>query len=299
MSRIGEQLGFDTTARLVLPHIDDVGCATGANAAFADLHDNGFVTSGSVMVPAAGFEAAAANAAATPGIDLGVHLTLTSESPNERWRPLTATSPAGGLVDDDGFMWPNVAAVRANAVPAAVDEELRAQVELAGAAGIDVTHLDHHMGATLAPELAKITIDIAAEHRLPVLLPGDPAAYFSAVNLSDVDVATLEALIAAAHDTSWAVTVDAFEIGLEHKGEPCDVVTKRFITSAGPGITFLSFHCSAPGDIAAVHPGDHEWRVSEYRLLERDDFLEWVAGQDVEIIGFREIRDRITRRSLR
>ena len=69
-----------------------------------------------------------------------------------RWRPLTRPSAAAGLTDRDGFLHPDVATVRARAAPEAVEAELRAQVEAALAAGIDVTHLDDHMGTVLAPE---------------------------------------------------------------------------------------------------------------------------------------------------
>ena len=40
-----------------------------------------------------------------PGLDVGVHLALTSEWDNVKWRPLTA---APSIVDEDGYLMPMV-----------------------------------------------------------------------------------------------------------------------------------------------------------------------------------------------
>ena len=99
--------------RRLIAHIDDVGMCHGANTAFVDLFGKGFVTSGSVMVPCPWFPEIAGVAKERPDFDLGVHLTLTSEWVGYRWRPISTASPASGLLDDDGYMWRNVPALRA------------------------------------------------------------------------------------------------------------------------------------------------------------------------------------------
>ncbi|MCH8985128.1 MAG: ChbG/HpnK family deacetylase [Acidobacteria bacterium] len=71
----------------MIPHVDDLGCASGANKAMVQLAASGAVTSGSVMVPAMWF-ADVASIASAEDLDLGVHLTLTSESAAARWRPV-------------------------------------------------------------------------------------------------------------------------------------------------------------------------------------------------------------------
>src|SRR5262245_17234171 len=151
-------LGEAPDARLVVPHQDDVGMCHGANAAFARLAGQGFITSGSVMVPCPWFRELAELANARPEVDIGGHLTLTSQWRHYRWRPLTGASRASGLVDGDGYMWSKVKPLREHAAAGAVEAELRAQIDAALAAGIDVTHLDAHMGAVLAPEFAGIYV---------------------------------------------------------------------------------------------------------------------------------------------
>src|SRR2546421_10608625 len=131
----------------VVIHEDDVGMSHGANAAFVELSGLGTCSSGSVMVPCPWFPEAAEIAARDPRLDLGVHLTLTSEQKPYRWRPLTAPPPSAGMTDKFGYFWPDVPTAR-RASPAAVEAELRAQIETAVAAGIDITH----MGTAQMPE---------------------------------------------------------------------------------------------------------------------------------------------------
>ena len=95
-------------------------------------------------------------------------------------------SRASGLVDDLGYFHPDVATTRRLAHPEAVEAELRAQIETAYAAGIDVTHLDAHMGCALSPEFCDIYIRLGLEYRLPILLTSTIAAYTPNDNLVGV-----------------------------------------------------------------------------------------------------------------
>ena len=81
MSSLAHAITGDANARVLVPHIDDVGMCHGANVAFLELARSGNVTCGSVMVPCPWYREIAAAAAEDPSLDLGVHLTLTSEWP--------------------------------------------------------------------------------------------------------------------------------------------------------------------------------------------------------------------------
>src|SRR3954465_15786085 len=96
---LAERLGLE---RALILHVDDLAMCHGANHAYLEFAAAGLVTCGSVMVPCPWFREIA-EAAADPKLDLGVHLTLTSEWPHYRWRPLSTTSRASGLIDDDGY----------------------------------------------------------------------------------------------------------------------------------------------------------------------------------------------------
>jgi chitin disaccharide deacetylase len=290
MADLGIALGYAPDARVLIPHIDDVGVCHGANRAFAELAGQGFVTTASVMVPCPWFPETADLVREQPGLDLGVHLTLTSESRACRWRPISTTSRSSGLIDDDGFMWPDVPSVRRHAERRPVETELRAQIEAALAAGIDVTHLDTHMGAAAAPEFVEIYLALGREYRLPILLPERIETYVSVLDMGPIDTALYPQLQAEARATNMPV-IDEFAMGLAMRHFGCEEAFRHMVAQAAPGVTYVSLHCSTPGEVERLHPHDAEWRIAEYQLFDDPAFLEWVAGQEVELIGFRPIRD--------
>ena len=83
-------------------------------------------------------------------------------------------------------------------------------------------------------------------------------------------------------------------MGLTYQREPDPRRTfERLLTELSPGITYLSLHASAPGDIEHVHPNDYAWRVAEYDLFGRPDFASWLSAQPFEMAGMRGYRDRL------
>jgi predicted glycoside hydrolase/deacetylase ChbG (UPF0249 family) len=290
MADLAVALGYSSDARVLIPHIDDVGVCHGANRAFAELAGRGFVTTASVMVPCPWFPETADLAREQPSLDLGVHLTLTSESRACRWRPISTTAQGSGLIDDDGFMWPDVPAVRRHAERRAVATEMRAQIDAALAAGIDVTHLDTHMGAAAAPEFVEIYLSLGREYRLPVLLPERIETYVAVLDMGPIDTGLYAELQAEARAASMPV-IDEFAMGLAMRHLGCEEAFRHMVEQAAPGVTYVSLHCSTPGEVERLHPQDAEWRIAEYQLFDDPGFLDWVAGQEVKLIGFRRIRE--------
>ncbi|MDJ0771526.1 MAG: ChbG/HpnK family deacetylase, partial [Ilumatobacter sp.] len=151
----------------VVVHADDVAFCQGANDAFVELSASKGISAGAAMVPCPWFHDLAQRLEGVDpdAVDLGIHLTLTSEHPGYRWSPITRPAPSAGLTDGDGYMWPRVSDVRAHAHPDAVEAEWRAQIDRALSAGVDVTHLDAHMGAALAPEWCERCAHVGVEVR--------------------------------------------------------------------------------------------------------------------------------------
>jgi predicted glycoside hydrolase/deacetylase ChbG (UPF0249 family) len=290
MADLAAALGYTPDARVLIPHIDDVGVCHGANRAFAELAGQGFVTTASVMVPCPWFPETVDLMREQPELDLGVHLTLTSESRACRWRPISTTSDKSGLLDHDGFMWPDVPSVRRHADRRAVETELRAQIEVALAAGIDVTHVDTHMGVAAAPEFVETYLQLGREYRLPVLLPERIETYVSVLDMGPLDADLYPRLVEESGAAGMPV-IDTFAMGLAMRHLGCDEAYRQMVEQAAPGVTFVSLHCSTPGEVERLHPQDADWRIAEYQLFDDADFSDWVAQQKVELIGFRPIRE--------
>ncbi|MFV1971127.1 MAG: ChbG/HpnK family deacetylase [Acidimicrobiia bacterium] len=277
---------------ILIPHIDDLGCAKSANDAMVELAGIGSVTSGSLIVPAMWFPDIATGAV-TGDLDLGVHLTLTSESDAARWRPISTVDRSSGLFDPLGFMWPTVPEVRSAADPLAVAAEMRTQVETAISNGIDITHLDHHMGAALAPEFVEHTVDVAVDFNLPVLFPRDVEGMLAVFEIGTADVSVIRAALNRATRRGVAFG-DTFLMPLEHRDRPDhEAVLKKCLSDIEGGIAFLSLHAATPGDIQDVHPNDAAWRMGEYAVLRDQAFQEWLSGLGIDVVGVRWLRDRL------
>jgi predicted glycoside hydrolase/deacetylase ChbG (UPF0249 family) len=84
---------------------DDMGYSHAGNMAILRSYKEGIETSIEVLVPSPWFPEAVRVLAENPAVDVGIHLTLTSEWDNIKWRPLS-TCPS--LRDADGYFYPMV-----------------------------------------------------------------------------------------------------------------------------------------------------------------------------------------------
>src|SRR5918911_2173876 len=162
---VQEQLGYPATARLLVIHADDLGMAHSVNRATFEALEKNWITSSSILVPCPWFPEVARFAAEHPDADLGVHLAVNSEWTAFRWGPVSPADAVRSLLDKDGYLPLEETAVVANARPDQVDRELRAQIDRAKAAGVNLTHLDSHM-ATLfrSPALQKVYLQLGSTY---------------------------------------------------------------------------------------------------------------------------------------
>lgn len=159
----------------LLVRADDMGVAQSVNEACIKSHRDGIVKSVELIVPGPWFLDAVRLLKENPDLDVGVHLTLTSEWERLKWRPLTQ---APSLVDANGYFRPmtrqrpdfppGTGFVDANPKLEEVERELRAQIETAQRQlGKRVSHVSSHMFAARAtPELLALTERLAKEYGL-------------------------------------------------------------------------------------------------------------------------------------
>lgn len=285
MPTTAERLGYPSDAKLLIVNGDDIGMCHAANVGtVAGLRD-GILTSASLMVPCPwALEAIRM----IEGLDVGVHLTLTSEWQTFRWGPLTpaARDPSNGLIDSEGYFWHRDAPVHENGNPDAARIEARAQVEWALARGMNVTKLDGHMGvfATHRDFLA-IYVDLAREYRLPLRLR-------SAQSYRDRGRSDLAEIVDAAHQELLAPDHTA-GLPLEHP-ERLEAHMIETLRSLKPGVTEFILHAAAPGEeLTAIAP-DAPARVEAYRLVTSSEPVRSVLeSEGIRRIGYRELRDAL------
>lgn len=159
---------------------DDLGFSHSGNMALIKSYTDGIETSIEVIVPSPWFPEAVKLSEENPTVDVGVHIALTSEWDNVKYRPV---SDCKSLVDEDGYfypmIWPNKnypgqALTENDWKIEDIEKELRAQIELALKKIPRVSHISAHMGCyNMSPEVEALAKKLAIEYKIDI----DPADY--------------------------------------------------------------------------------------------------------------------------
>ena len=163
-----EKLGYPVDSKVVMLHADDIGMCSEANEAVIPYLLNDQIQSASAMVPCPWFNDIADWYKKHPEMDIGLHLTLTSEWKNYRWGPVSNPSSVPELIDPEGYLWRRVIDVASRTPVAIIEKEVRAQIERAYKRGIKPGHIDTHMGTLYSKvEYAEAFFNIAMEYGIP------------------------------------------------------------------------------------------------------------------------------------
>lgn len=285
-----QKLGYSEADRLVITHADDIGMCQASIQAYEDLFAFGTLKSGAVMVPCPWFPAAAAIQKRVPACDLGVHLVLTSEWDFYRWRPLTAGITGSSLVDDEGFFPRSDSEVQERGDPDEAGAELLAQVQRALQFGIDVTHIDTHMGAVAHPKFIPTYIQLATQFQVPPLIPKGDVEMYKSFGM-DEQTAQFLTMLTASLEEQGIVLVD-FATGMPLDAPEGQLeVARKILGGLKPGLTHFIIHPSIDTpELRAVTP-DWESRVANYNVFKNDAFVKILEEEDIKLIGYREVRE--------
>jgi chitin disaccharide deacetylase len=278
-SRILSRLGYASDTKLFLVHADDLGLAHSVNLASFTAMRRGIVTSASVMVVCPWFAEVARECRRNIGMDLGIHLTLTSEWPDYRWRPLCSQADVRSLIDDDGYFWASEALLTQHAKVREVELEVRTQIETAMAAGIRPTHLDSHMLALRTrADLYKLLRRVARDYRLPFL----GWEHFSGDRWRRSRRGIEE------------VIFDKLIIADQRVTSSCWENYGWIIEELPPGISQLIVHVGIDDDeLRAVTSNVADfgaaWRGRDYHAIMDPTFEETVVRRNIKLIGWKDI----------
>lgn len=141
--------------RLLIVTADDVGMHPGMTEGAIRAHQEGIVTACSIVAAGAAFDDAVARLRDVPSLEVGVHLALVEE------RSLT-----GLLVPRKYTSFVPLYLLRAVGM-AAIERELRAQIERVLVSGLRVTHLNGHQHLHLLPRIFAVVARLAREYAIP------------------------------------------------------------------------------------------------------------------------------------
>ncbi len=271
---------MEKPTKYLIIHADDLGMCHSINLATFHANEERAITSASTMVPCAWYSEVIDYARARTSFDLGIHLTVTSESRTLRWRPVDRSDRSDALLDPDGFFWASAHELY-NLRASAFLSELRSQISLFLASGLLPSHLDTHMYALLfGSDSFRALLQAASEFGIPAfILP----AFRLGRTASEIDT-KLNHLI-------------AYEYTAHRTLEPHQWRSFYYDTvqSLKPGVSQLTVHlgydCS---ELQAAMGKDSawgsEWRQRDLDLIMSSDFRALLAQCDVRLINWRDAR---------
>lgn len=172
--------------------MDDMGAFHSVNKAVMDAYNNGISQSVELMPVGAWYPEAVKMLEYAPELDVGIHLAITSEWENIKWRPLTQ---APSLTDERGYFYPMMKAnpnypgqsVAENGFdPAELEAEFRAQIERALKDVPRASHLTGHMGCFFFdPKAKEIIHRLGDEYGLAVMDLSEPDPDYTQAHYAD------------------------------------------------------------------------------------------------------------------
>jgi predicted glycoside hydrolase/deacetylase ChbG (UPF0249 family) len=270
-------------ARRLIIHADDLGMSHSVNRATFEALEHGWVTSASILVPCPWFPEVARWAAAHQTADLGIHLAVNSEWTSFRWPPLSGRAAVPSLVDAQGYMALEETEVTRRARPEDVRRELRAQIEFAKAAGIQLTHLDSHMATLFRTEaLFDVYRGLAKEFGLPQLLErlgargGEAAPAWAERARPDALIDRVVSIDPGVPPAQWLAAY------------------QQLLAPLPPGTYQLIVHLGYDDDEMRGATSDHPnwgaaWRQSDFDLVRSAAFQDFLKQQRFTLVTWREI----------
>jgi hypothetical protein len=285
-----KKLGFNNTDKAVIIHTDDIGMCQASVQAFKELWEFGTISSGAVMVPCPWFPATAQMCRENPKMDMGIHATLNSEWESYRWGPVSTREAGSGLIDEAGYFHQWQPAVYEKAKDDSVAAELNAQVERALSAGIDVTHIDSHMGTIMNAKFVQSYLQAGVSRLLPNMLPRASALGFDMMGVDENELAHYTPILSQLEAQGVPMLDGLFSMPLEHNADHIGVA-KKILREVPTGITHFILHPSVDTpELRAICP-DWPARVANYNAFMSDELKHFIQDSGIQLIGYRQIRN--------
>ncbi len=279
---LAEKLGYAADAKLLIVHADDIGLAQSVNDATNEAFASGGITSGSIMVPCPWFIDFAESYKSHPDLDVGIHITLTSEWDYYKFGGILPSTEIPSLLDENGYFYPTTEEVGMHADPVEAEKEIRAQIDRAIAYGIKPTHLDTHMGSVMAkPELVQIYMKLGKEYGLPVFAP---RMMLFAMPEEMRDMVKQEYVLV---DQMFMLNVDGPEASWE---EEYGKMIENVKTGLNMIIVHLAYDNAEMQAVAVNHPAfGATWREKDLKYVQSQTFHDLLKENEIQLVTWKEI----------
>ena len=273
-------------------NIDDVGSTHGANRAYLELVRAGAVSSGSVMCVCPyypEFLQLYREYSEESVLPIGLHVTLTSEWENYRWRPLTGSF--NSLCDSSGHLHQNNVAFLERAKAVDIKSEIRAQLERVLEDGLTLTHMDAHMGTAFLPGVLDVFLQLADEYTITPLLVKNRDHFISLFYPEGTETEKIAQTL-----SGRTIIFDDFVMLQRRYPEqyyldPADYYYQTYENLA-EGTFFVAMHADTCNELHHIAPRWVHVRRNEYEMLSNKDFTGNLSKLGIELITWEEARGK-------
>lgn len=286
-----ERLGWPAGTKVVIFHVDDAGMSHNSNMGAIKAIEDGIATSTSIMMPCSWVPEIANYVKNHPEVDAGIHLTHTAEWKKYRWGPVAGGAAVPGLIDTNGYLWPDVPDVVGHATGDEVEAEIRAQIDKARSMGIEPTHLDSHMGTCFAPQFIDRYVKIGIEKKIPILIMGGHMQH-----IGD-QAAAFKPLVLAIALKVWNAGLPVIDDLVTQPTRAKDYEQRKaelinLLREMNPGITEIIVHCTVQTEVFSHISGSGPTREAELRLLTDPDVKAFIQNEGIILTTWRELKKR-------
>jgi hypothetical protein len=287
------KLGYSQKDRLVIIHADDIGMCHASLEAYSGLIEFGLISSGATMVPCPWFPSVASLCRKSSDIDMGVHLTLTSEWDAYRWKPLSTSDSSSGLIDEEGYFYRTTEEAQQYANVDAVRNEINKQVDQAINAGINITHIDTHMNSIAHPKFIADYVGLAIRVKTPFLFPRKDEAGFQQLGMSQEIASIASSYVEQLEDNGMPLVDHVTGLYLDQPKNRLDQAKKAF-SALLPGITHFIIHPSIDTpELRAITP-DWYCRLEDFKTFMDESLRTFINGLGLYIISYQSLKQLIT-----
>jgi predicted glycoside hydrolase/deacetylase ChbG (UPF0249 family) len=279
----------------VIINADDFGLIRGVNEGIVKAHQEGILTSATLMANMPGFDHAVEMAGANPELGVGAHLNIL------RGQPLSPAQKVDSLLSRELRFIPSVAnLLRRMALKRVsfdeIEREFRAQVEKVKGAGIDPSHIDSEKHIHLIRPLFRIVLKLAKEYKIDKIrfiqeycISARPGQMFKSMFISLSLTSMKKKMV-----QEGIRSPDNF-YGVCDSGRITAAKIRRALQKAKEGVTEIMVH---PGfitqEMIELEKQIGPYYINKYREKELDALLdeklpEIIADMGIQLINFNHL----------
>jgi hopanoid biosynthesis associated protein HpnK len=289
--------------RRLIINADDFGLTAGVNRGIVEAHEQGVVTSATLMANGPAFEEAIGLAQARPRLGVGCHVVLVDGAPLLNKTEVASLLDGGGNGSGgprfrEGIGRFGALALMRRVAADEIEAEATAQIRKLQSAGISVTHLDSHKHTHLFPHVLRPLLRAAAKCGVRAIrnpferIQGAQLAASPSLWKRWTEVGLLRSLarqFREAVEEAGISTPDG-TLAIVATGSLNERLLRLMVENLPDGTWELVCH---PGyndaDLQQVHTRLRESRESELRILTSSSTRDLLAANGVEVVTFREL----------